>query len=330
MEYLTPVVFFPAMLGMYETLKDFNQGESKMTTKFSISHNDPYFGCVTLSNPEDKGKGCCTTATYAPKFTYYCSECERLRVDLTAERNAHAKDNIENSRVGDHLRAQLAKTKKELVEVERMHTAQARTIIEKTQELQAIKERNLDPEPHALKAAVLVMQKQLDELTSALNKAKSDSELVRSQWSSWYDGMVNSYRKEISKMDKQNQEYRNTIQTLQRELSEAEAANDCGCDEWEGCECKTVAELEDETSIKQRKIEEQNGIIGAKQEEINNLKIALNKAKTKQTFEIKPAEAILRSYEDKIRRLIDVANSKDDIISGLQSELANRKASLGY
>ena len=291
-----------------------------MTTKFSINHNDPYFGCVTLTNPADKGKECCTQA---PKFSYYCSECERLRTELTWEKNAHAKDNIEAGRVGDHLRAQLAKTKNELVEVERMHTAQARTIIEKTQELQEIKARNLDPEPHALKAAVLVMQKQLDELAAALDKAKAEKDDLRNQWSCWYNDMVLSYRKSMSATEKQNQELRVMVVKLRARITEMEESDNCGCDEWEGCDCKSVDELEEETSIKQRKIEEQNGIIGAKQEEINNLKIALNKAKEKQTFEIKPAAEIIKSYEDKIRRLLNVVASKDEIISGLQNDLRN-------
>lgn len=290
------------------------------SNKFTINNNDPYFGCVTLTNPEDSGKGCCTSY---PKFTYFCSECENLRAALTNERNSHAKDNIESSRVGDHLRAQLAKTKNELVEVERMHTAQARTIIEKTQELQELKARNLDPEPHALKAAVLVMQKQLDELAAALDKTKAEKDDLRNQWSCWYNDMVLTYRKSMSATEKQNQELREMVTTLRGRLTEAEAAKDCGCNEWEGCDCKSVDELEEETSIKQRKIEEQNGIIGAKQEEINNLKIALNKAKAKQTFEIKPAAEIIKSYEDKIRRLLNVVASKDEIISGLQNDLRN-------
>lgn len=308
-----------------------------------IYNNDPRFGTISISNPQDEGKGCCTAAPVY-SYSYFCGECENYRTALTAERNAHAKDNIENSRIGDHLRSQLAKMKKELAQVEEMHRAQASTIMEKFNELghkseiiadyeeqiedlkaelSGIKARNLDPEPHALKAAVLVMQKQLDELNAALDKARTDGEACKLAWSRAYDTMLHSLQTALTNSDKESRERLETIKTLERKLLDFENNYCCECDSRRVPQNEALAELGLDNSNKQRTIEEQNRMIGAKQEEINNLKVALNKAKSKQTFELKPADAIVKAYEDKLQRLLNIVASKEAIIEGLRNHIRN-------
>jgi hypothetical protein len=281
-----------------------------MTEKFTINHNNPYFGCVTLTNPEDKVKN--YAETY-PSYTYYCSECARLRSLLDAEENSHAEDNVEGGRVRDHLRNKLARAENDLAVLEQMHGNQAKTIIEQAEEIKGLKERNLDPEPHALKAAILVMQKQLDELTVALNKAKKERVDCDADWRRMYKSMLDSYNHYVD-------ECRKKIKELEEKLA-AESEDACNGGECDECECDTTDQLREENRNLQRRVDEQNRQLGAKQEEINNLRVALNKAKAKQTFEVKPAAEIVRSYDDKIRRLLNVLASKDEIIAGLQNDL---------
>lgn len=289
-----------------------------MTEKFTINHINPYFGCVTLTNPEDKGKA--TVTAYPPytysSFTYYCSECARLRSLLDAEKNSHAADNVEGGRVRDHLRNLLAKAEANLAEVEKMHRNQAVTITEQAEELKALKERNLDPEPHVLKAAILVMQKQLDGLNAALSEAKKCHDDCDEVWRKAYDSTRQSLNICLNNRDAR-------IKELEEKLAEFESKEACNCCEWDECECDSFDQLREENRNLQRRVEEQNRQLGAKQEEINNLKVALNKAKAKQTFEVKPAAEIVRSYDDKIRRLLNVLASKDEIIAGLQNDLRN-------
>ena len=245
-----------------------------MTEKFTINHNNPYFGCVTLTNPEDKGKSTVTAFppyTY-PSFTYYCSECARLRSLLDAEKNSHAADNVEGGRVRDHLRNLLAKAEANLAEVEKMHRNQAVTITEQAEEIKGLKERNLDPTPHALKAAILVMQKQLDELAVALNKAKKERVDCDADWQHAYKSMQDSYDHYVNECKKK-------IKELEEKLAAAESEYSCDCCEWDECECDPFDQLREENRN--------------------------------------------RSYDDKIRRLLNVLASKDEIIAGLQNDLRN-------
>lgn len=294
-----------------------------MTEKFTITKNDPYFGCVTLTNPEDKGKEFPITTV-----SYYCPECARLKAALAEEKRKHTVDTIEYTRVSDHLRNQLAKAKNELVQVEAMHRTQAQTILEKmriitdfNQEhanyeslietlreyINDLKARNLAPEPHKLKASILVMQKQLDELTTALAKEQTAHNQDNGIWASRYERDLGQKLSEIAILKRENINIKNHYC--------------CECDSKLVTQNKEVQRLQEEKRIMRQKTEEQSKTIGAKQEEINNLKIELAKAREKQTFEIKPAEEIIRAYEDKLRRLLNIVSSKDEIISGLQSRI---------
>lgn len=325
-----------------------------MIHKFTVNNNDPYFGAVTLSNPEDSRKGCCTTA---PTFTYACTGCNELKSEIRALKNKLAIDSIESARIGDHLRSQLANLKKELTQVEKMHAAQAQTIIEKnaqlveanknslefpkrmvdqfgrtfpeyhelvkqqdstirrldtelvaaTKSLADLKTRNLDPEPHKLKAAILTMQKQIDELKVALENEQKDHDNDNGTW-------IARYEYDLGKKN-------NEITTLKHENTNIKNHYCCECDSKLVPRNEETERLREEVRIRQVKIEDQNRIIGGKQEDINKLKIALNTAKAKQVLELKPAKKVMKEYEDKIRRLIDVANSKDSIIAGLQDSL---------
>jgi len=284
-----------------------------MTEKFTINHNSPYFvGRVALVNPENNEKTAATYPPYTyPSYSYYCSECARLRSLLDSEKNARAAESIEGIRVREHLRSLLAKAEANLAEVEKMHRNQAVTITEQAEELKALKERNLDPEPHALKAAILVMQKQLDGLNAALSEAKKCHDDCDEVWRKAYDSTRQSLNICLNNRDAR-------IKELEEKLAEFESKEACNC-----CECDSFDQLREENRNLQRRVEEQNRQLGAKQEEINNLKVALNKAKAKQTFEVKPAAEIVRSYDDKIRRLLNVLASKDEIIAGLQNDLRN-------
>ena len=332
-----------------------------MIHKFTVNNNDPYFGAVTLSNPEDSRKGCCTTA---PTFTYACTGCNELKSEIRALKNKLAIDSIESTRIGDHLRSQLATAKKELSQVETMHAAQAQTIIEKNaqlveasknslefpkrmvdqfgrtfpeyhelvkqqdsairrldaqviileRDLGDIKKRNLDPEPHKLKAAILTMQKQIDELKTALENEQKDHDNDNGTW-------IARYEYDLGKKN-------NEITTLKYENTNIKNHYCCECDSKLVPQNEETERLREEVRIRQVKIEDQNRIIGRKQEEINELTISFNKAKAKQVLELKPATEIVREYEDKIRRLIDVANSKDSIIAGLQDSLRAGKKQL--
>ena len=345
------------MFGMYVFIKNSNQGESNMTENFSINCNDPYFGAVTVSNPNNSGNSSATqySTPYVPYgsygyYSYYCPECTKLRADLTEEKNGRAKDNIDHFRIEDNLRSDINKTKKELSTIEDLHHQQEDTILslykisnDKSStifeyetkiaglesELKALKERNLDPEPHALKASILIMQKQLDELNLALAKAKEDHDYSVKDWSDCYDSLWKHFHTTVEKYEQGRRAYQATIDTLKDEVASLADNSDCDCEEENNycCVCdavitptnEVVKGYAEENSALQKRIEEQNRIIGNKQDTINDLKVALGRSQKKQTFEVKPAIEIVKSYEDKIHRLMDIINSKDEIISGLQS-----------
>lgn len=114
-------------------------------------------------------------------------------------------------------------------------------------------------------------------------------------------------------------------------LKKSEDTKQCECPETCGCEwlcrCEGTSQSTTEMNL-ERKVEEQNGIIGAKQSMINDLKIELNKLqKAKPVVPIKKAE--YASNQDELiriamenRMLKSQLSSKSEIIRGLQSQKA--------
>ena len=115
------------------------------------------------------------------------------------------------------------------------------------------------------------------------------------------------------------------IDTLEKVSERCGCPETCGC-EWL-CRCEGTSQSTTEMNL-ERKVEEQNGIIGAKQSMINDLKIELNKLqKAKPVVPIKKAE--YASNQDELiriamenRMLKSQLSSKSEIIRGLQSQKA--------
>lgn len=233
--------------------------------------------------------------------TYYCTECANNQSALAQQ-----------MQVCEHLRAQYAKLHNELEKVKEMREKQAKTIFSQMDKIRDL--QSLQDEVKSLKAQNELLSRDNDDLRKAYAECESrvkDHKIRFEQALKFYDTNLAERNAAVNEL---------TLQV--RDLKEGRYTP-----EGDTCpECSNyrsqLNKFRLENGLKmvemQRNIEDQNRMLGERQETINNLRIALNKAKETTVVKQMPAEEIVRSFEDKINRLLDVIQSKEVIIQGLQ------------